>query len=205
MALFGRVARPERRGTPIDALVVGLGNPGREYEGSRHNVGFDALDAFVARHGGTLRAGRDRALVAEMRVGDARVVAAKPTTFMNDSGAAVGALARRFGIDDATRVVVVHDELDLEPGDVRVKCGGGLAGHNGLRSIERHLRTLDFVRVRIGIGKPPSKERGADHVLAKFSAKDRQAFDVAVGIAADATQAVVESGADVAMQRFNSR
>lgn len=205
MALFGRVARPERRGTPIDALVVGLGNPGREYEGSRHNVGFDALDAFIARHGGTLRAGRDRALVAEMRVGDARVVAAKPTTFMNDSGAAVGALARRFGIDDATRVVVVHDELDLEPGDVRVKCGGGLAGHNGLRSIERHLRTLDFVRVRIGVGKPPTKEQGAAHVLGRLGRRDREVLDAAAERAADAVDAIVAEGADAAMRRFNAR
>jgi len=205
MSLFGRTSRPERRGTPCDALVVGLGNPGRDYEGSRHNVGFDALDLFVARHGGRLRAGRDRAFVAELRIDDARVVAAKPTTFMNESGAAIGALTRRFGIVDASRIVVVHDELDLEPGDVRVKHGGGLAGHNGLRSIERHLHTLEFVRIRIGVGKPPTKEQGAAHVLGRLGRGDREVLAAAAALAADAADVIVAEGVDAAMRRFNAR
>lgn len=205
MALFGRDARLKRRGTPFDALVVGVGNPGRDYDSTRHNVGFDVIDELARRYGVTLKSAKESALVAEVHRDGVHLLLVKPTTYMNDSGRAVGPLARRFGIERPEQIVVVHDELDLEPGVVRVKAGGGLAGHNGLRSINEHVKSQDFVRVRIGIGKPPSKERGADHVLAKFSAKDRQAFDVAVGIAADATQAVVESGADVAMQRFNSR
>lgn len=184
---------------------MGVGNPGREYERSRHNVGFEVVDELARRAGVTLKASRDKCLLAEVHGEYLHYLLAKPMTYVNNSGQAVGPLARRFDIGDVERIVVVHDELDLPPGVVRVKVGGGLAGHNGLRSINEHVKSQDFVRVRIGIGKPPSKERGADHVLAKFSAKDRQAFDVAVGIAADATQAVVESGADVAMQRFNSR
>lgn len=205
MALLRRAKRPERRGTPFSALIVGVGNPGREYERSRHNVGFEVIDELARRAGVTLKASRDKCLLAEVHDEYLHYLLAKPMTYVNNSGQAVGPLARRFDIGDVERIVVVHDELDLPPGVVRVKVGGGLAGHNGLRSINEHVKSQDFVRVRIGIGKPPSKERGADHVLAKFSAKDRQAFDVAVGIAADATQAVVESGADVAMQRFNSR
>ena len=205
MALFGRDARLKRRGTPFDALVVGVGNPGRNYDSTRHNVGFDVIDELARRYGVTLKSAKESALVAEVHRDGVHLLLVKPTTYMNDSGRAVGPLARRFGIERPEQIVVVHDELDLEPGVVRVKAGGGLAGHNGLRSINEHVKSQDFVRVRIGIGKPPSKERGADHVLAKFNAKDRQAFDVAVAIAADATQAVVESGAEAAMQRFNSR
>lgn len=126
MALFGRSKRLERRGTPIDALVVGLGNPGTKYDGTRHNVGFDTINELARRLGVTLKSARDRAVVAEARMGDKRIVLAMPTTFMNESGNAVGPLARRFGIDEATRIIVVHDELDLEPGVVRVKAGGGL-------------------------------------------------------------------------------
>src|SRR5690606_19135669 len=116
---------------------------------------------------------------------------------------AVRALVRRYGIDDAAKIVVVHDELDLEPAVVRVKVGGGLAGHNGLRSIVQHLGTQDFVRVRIGVGKPPSKERGAGHVLSKLPGRLRELFDVAVVEAADAVEEIVADSPDAAMRRFN--
>ena len=167
MALFGRNKRPERRGTPFNALVVGVGNPGREYAGTRHNVGFDVVDALAKKYSVALKSSRDRALVAEVHSGDTHLLLATPTTFMNDSGNAVGPLALRYGIDDPARIIIVHDELDLEPGVVRIKIGGGLAGHNGLRSISTHLKTQEFVRVRIGVGKPSSKEEGADHVLSE--------------------------------------
>lgn len=205
MALFGRSKRLERRGTPIDALVVGLGNPGTKYEGTRHNVGFDTITELAKRVGANLKSARDRALVAEARLGDKRIVLAMPTTFMNESGNAVGPLARRFGIDEATKIIVVHDELDLEPGVVRIKAGGGLAGHYGLQSITEHLHTQDYLRVRIGVGKPPSKELGGKHVLAKLTGESRRVLDEAVSQAADAVQVIVESGHDVAMQRFNGR
>ena len=205
MALFGRSKRLERRGTPIDALVVGLGNPGTKYEGTRHNVGFDTITELAKRVGANLKSARDRALVAEARLGDKRIVLAMPTTFMNESGNAVGPLARRYGIDEATKIIVVHDELDLEPGVVRVKAGGGLAGHYGLQSITEHLRSQDYLRVRIGVGKPPSKELGGKHVLAKLTGESRRVLDEAVSQAADAVQVIVESGHDMAMQRFNGR
>ena len=189
-------------------LVVGLGNPGKEYAGTRHNVGEQVVAQLAQRHGSALKSGRDNALVAESRfappgVDGPRVVLAFPLTYMNDSGRAVQALARRYQVSDPGRIIIVHDELDLEPTVVRVKVGGGLAGHNGLRSIAQHLGTQDFVRVRIGVGKPPSKERGAGHVLSKLPARERELFDVAVQEAADAVELIVEESADAAMRRFN--
>jgi PTH1 family peptidyl-tRNA hydrolase len=123
---------------------------------------------------------------------------------MNESGQAVGPLCRRYGITDLTRLIVVHDELDLEPGRVKVKVGGGLAGHNGLRSIRDHLHTTDFVRVRVGVGKPPSKERGVDHVLRAPSKAERTELDIAIEEAADAVELIFSEGVDVAMNRVNS-
>ena len=205
MALFGRGERHERRGTPYSALVVGVGNPGRKYEGSRHNVGFDAIELVATRFNASLKSSRDRAVVAEINNDGQRFVLAMPTTFMNESGNAVGPLARRYAIDDATHIIVVHDELDLEPGVVKIKIGGGLAGHNGLRSISSHLKTQDFVRVRIGVGKPPSKEDGADHVLSRVPVNERTVLDIAVGVAADAVALILAQGAQAAMQQINGR
>ncbi len=187
----------------IDALIVGLGNPGREYTRTRHNMGEEVVRLLVERLGEKMKAGRDRAAVCETRMGAKRVVLAFPTTYMNESGQAVGALMRRHQLTDPTQLVVVHDELDLQPGVVRVKVGGGLAGNNGLRSITQHLHTQDYLRVRIGIGKPPSKERGADHVLSRMSAGERELLDIAVQRAADAVEVIVAEGVDAAMLKFN--
>jgi PTH1 family peptidyl-tRNA hydrolase len=206
MPLFGRRgAAAERRGTPADLLVVGLGNPGGEYEHSRHNVGADAVALLAERHGGVLKRSRERALVAEVGIGDRRVALAFPQTYVNLSGESVAMLVRRHGITDSERVVVVHDELDLPLGRVKIKQGGGLAGHNGLRSIKAHLRTDDFLRVRIGVDKPPSKEQGANHVLRRVSKRERVELDIAVQDAADAVEAIVVDGVDAAMNRFNTR
>jgi PTH1 family peptidyl-tRNA hydrolase len=207
MAPLGRrrAKSDERRGTPADYLVVGLGNPGAEYERSRHNVGFEVIDRLVDRHGGRLRRTKMRALADEVRVGDQRVALAAPQTFMNESGQAVGPLVRRYGIDDLARLIVVHDELDLPVGRVKIKLGGGLAGHNGLKSIKAHIDSDAFVRVRIGVGKPPSKEAGADHVLRKPSKRDRDELDVAVVEAADAVELIVAQGVDAAMAHANRR
>jgi peptidyl-tRNA hydrolase, PTH1 family len=206
MCLFGRRgAAAERRGTPADLLVVGLGNPGSEYEHSRHNVGADAVELLAERHGGTLRRSRERARVAEVRIGDRRVALAFPQTYVNLSGHAVALLVRRYGITDPERVVVVHDELDLPLGRVKVKQGGGLAGHNGLRSIKAHLHSDEFLRVRIGVGKPHSKEQGADHVLRRVSKQERVELDIAVQEAADAVEAILADGIEAAMNRYNTR
>ena len=205
MALFGRGERSERRGTQFEFLIVGLGNPGKEYARTRHNVGEEVVVLLAKRCNATLKAGRDKAMIAEVTIGDRKCVLAFPLTFMNESGQSVGALARRYGLADPANIIVVHDELDLPPALVRVKVGGGLAGNNGLRSITQHLKTQDYLRVRIGIGKPPSKEQGAQHVLSRLGKAEREALDVAVEIAADAIEVLVGMGADVAMQQFNSR
>ena len=203
MALFGRDARLKRRGTPFDALVVGVGNPGRKYDSTRHNVGFDVIDELAKRYGVTLKSCRESATIAEVHRDGLNLLLVKPTTYMNESGRAVGPLARRFGIERAEQIVVVHDELDLEPGTLRVKVGGGLAGHNGLRSLTQHLKTQDYVRVRIGVGKPPSKENGANHVLSRIPKAERELLDAMVERAADAVEAIVARGADAAMAAFN--
>lgn len=205
MAAFRRSNQREpRRGTPADLLVVGLGNPGPEYAQSRHNAGFLVVDRLVERHGGRLRKGRERALVDELRIDGQRVAVAEPQTYMNDSGQAVGPLVRRFGIEDLERLVIVHDELDLPLGRLKVKVGGGLAGHNGLRSIRAHLHSDDFVRVRIGVGKPPTKEQGADHVLKRPSKADQTLLDEMVERAADAVEAILREGPEPAMSTFNA-
>jgi PTH1 family peptidyl-tRNA hydrolase len=205
MAAFGRRnGRDEpRRGTPAALLVVGLGNPGAEYENSRHNVGFEVVDLLAGRYGGRLRKGKERALVDEVRIGGSRVALAQPQTFMNLSGEAVAPLVRRFGIDDPTRLVVVHDELDLPLGRLKVKEGGGLAGHNGLRSIKAHLHTDAFTRIRLGVGKPPSKEHGADHVLRRVGKAERKVLDEIVALAADAVELILTDGPEPAMTRYN--
>jgi PTH1 family peptidyl-tRNA hydrolase len=199
-----RDRRPERTGTPADLLVVGLGNPGDEFKRTRHNVGADVVEMLAARHHGRLRKAKERALVDEVRVDGKRVALAVPLTYMNESGQAVVALARRFGVD-AAHLVIVHDELDLPPATLKVKAGGGLAGHNGLRSIKSHLHSDEFLRVRIGVGKPVSKERGADHVLNRFSKRERQEIDVTLEDAADAVELIAAQGVEAAMNRYNTR
>jgi PTH1 family peptidyl-tRNA hydrolase len=194
--------RAARTGTPADLLVVGLGNPGSEYEGTRHNVGAEVVQLLSRRHGARLRKGKERALVDEVRVGDARLALAIPLTYMNDSGQAVALLVRRYGVLP-DKLVVVHDELDLPTATLRVKAGGGLAGHNGLRSIKAHLHSDEFLRVRIGVDKPRSKEVGADHVLDRFSKRDRAQIDVAIEEAADAVELLLAEGAAAAMNRYN--
>ena len=202
-----RAGAPARRGTPFDLLVLGLGNPGRGYAGSRHNVGADVVELLAERHGTRLKPSKDApALVAEIRLGTRRLALAFPTTYMNDSGLAALPLTRRYGIEDPHRLVVVHDELDLEPGRLKVKVGGGLAGNNGLRSIKSHLHTDDFVRIRIGVGKPPGgKERGADHVLSRPSKTESELLRSRVEDAADAVEAIAAEGPDAVMARFNAR
>ncbi len=145
--------------TPADWLVVGLGNPGKDYQRTRHNAGADAVALLAARHKEKLKAGKERSLsaVAPDRHGQ-RVVLAFPQTYMNESGIAVGALMRRHHVEDPARIVIVHDELDLEVGRVKLKEGGGLAGNNGLKSIKQHLHTDEFLRVRIGIGQAAGQE-----------------------------------------------
>ncbi len=202
--MFAKIRGGDGSGS-FDWLVLGLGNPGRRYEHTRHNVGEDAVRLLAERLEANLRTGRNDAAVAETRIGDTRVVLAVPLTFMNESGRAAASLVKRFKFTDPERIIVVHDELDLEPGVVRVKAGGGLAGHNGLKSITSALSTQDYLRIRIGVGKPPSAARGADHVLSRIPAREREVLDVSVEIAADAVSSIVTRGAAETMQDINSR
>jgi PTH1 family peptidyl-tRNA hydrolase len=193
-----------RSGDMQRTLIVGLGNPGKKYARTRHNVGTDAIELLAQRLSVSLKVGRDRAQVAETRIGDHAVVLAVPTTWMNDSGEAVGPIARRYKIPVAN-IIVIHDELDLEPGAVKLKMGGGLAGHNGLKSISQHMGTNDYMRVRIGVGKPSNKEQGADHVLSSIPAAERKILDVAVETACDAVERIMKEGLDAAMREYNAR
>lgn len=199
-----RAREHDRRGAKSTLLIVGLANPGSDYEGSRHNIGGDALRLVVQRRGAQLSLERrQRAMGVTLSTTRGPVTLAIPTTFMNESGAALPPLLRRTSIDDLSKLVVVHDELDLEPGRLQIKFGGGLAGHNGLRSIAQSLGTQDFARLRVGIGKPPSKEQGADYVLRRPTGKRREAHEVDVALAADAIETLLDYDFEEAQRRVN--
>ena len=184
---------------------MGLANPGDEFESSRYNVGGDAVRLVATRLGATLKVeSRQRCLSCTLETPQGRVTLAIPTTYMNESGAAVPPLLKRTSLDDFTHLVIAHDELDLEPGRLQLKMGGGLAGHNGLRSIVSSIGTDSFARLRIGVGKPPTKEQGADHVLKKLTGQRREALRAVVESAADALELVLELGFDDAQQRVNA-
>ena len=200
-----RRSRTERTGEPAALLVGGLGNPGDDYVGTRHNVGADVIAVLADRHGGSLRRSRELALSCEVRIGGQRVALAFPQTFMNESGQSVRKLVHRHGVDDPSRIVVVHDELDLPVGGLRVKVGGGLAGHNGLKSITAHLKTQDYLRVRLGVGRPPGRQSSADHVLRRPGKAEAAELGVIVQEAADAVEAILAEGVDATMGRVNAR
>jgi PTH1 family peptidyl-tRNA hydrolase len=194
----------DRRGSASTLVIVGLANPGSEYEGSRHNVGGDAVRLLAQRRGLKLtHESRQRALSATIPTESGPVTLAVPTTFMNESGAALAPLLRRTSLEDLSHLVIAHDELDLEPGRLQLKFGGGLAGHNGLRSIAKTLGTQDFSRLRIGIGKPPTKEQGADYVLQRPTGARKAAMAEFVAEAADALEMLLDYEFEDAQQRVN--
>lgn len=197
--------KQERTGTPADLLVIGLGNPGEEYAQTRHNAGFWVVDELVRRHGGRLRRGRrDHAESDLLRIGDKLVAVAVPVTFYNEAGRAAGALVKRHGITDLSRLLVVHDELDLPVGRMKLKVGGGLAGNNGLKSIRSHLRADEFARLRIGVGKPEQGTmRGRDWVLRRPARAERPILEGIVADAADAVEHLAVSDIEATMNRFN--
>jgi len=199
----------------MDLVVVGLGNPGAEYDGTRHNIGADVVVRLVARHHGSLSSEKGlHARAGQILVGGYKLLCAIPLTYMNESGQAVAPLVRRAGIESggerdapggvATRLVIVHDELDLPSGRVKVKAGGGTAGNNGLKSINAHLHTGNYLRVRIGIGKPPGRQPGADYVLKRPGSAERDILAVAAEVAADAVELIVTAGVEAAMNRINT-
>jgi len=193
-----------RRGegaSTLDLMVVGLGNPGREYERTRHNAGWLVLDELARRHDGSWRSKFSGSL-AEVRLGGLRLALLKPETYMNESGRSVGAAARFFKVEPG-QLLVVHDDVDLEPGRLQARAGGGLAGHNGLRSLAQDLGTQDFERLRIGVGRPGRGDRRSvsDWVLSGFSPEDD--VDALVSRSADAVEAIASEGLETAQARFN--
>jgi len=198
------VRLPWRRGdraSSLDLLVVGLGNPGREYARHRHNVGWMVVEELARRHGASWK-GKFSGQLAEIRVDGHRVALLKPETFMNESGRSVGAAARFYKLE-ADAVLVVHDEIDLEPGRLQARKGGGLAGHNGLRSIAAHLGAQDFLRLRIGVGRPGRGDQRppADYVLSPFTPEEDA--ESLVARAADAVETLDAEGLEQAQAKYN--
>jgi peptidyl-tRNA hydrolase, PTH1 family len=189
------------RASSLDLLVAGLGNPGREYSGNRHNVGFMVVDELARRHDGSWR-GKFNGRLAEVRIDGHRVALLAPETYMNESGRSVKAAAGFFKLEPDA-ILVVHDESDLETGRLQARLGGGLAGHNGLRSIAQHLGTPDFLRLRVGIGRPGRGDRRplADYVLSDFDPEDD--VQAIVARAADAVEALDAEGLEETQRRFN--
>src|SRR5216117_1797894 len=183
---------PRRQGSSLDLLVVGLGNPGREHARNRHNVGRMVVDELARRHGGSWRS-KFSGRLAEVRIDGHRVGLLKPETYMNESGRSVGAAARFYKLEPDA-ILVVHDEIDLEPGRLQARLGGGLAGHNGLRSIAAHLGTPDFLRLRVGVGRPRRGDARAprDYVLSNFTPEEDA--ESLVGRAADAVETLDAEG-----------
>jgi PTH1 family peptidyl-tRNA hydrolase len=183
-------------------LIVGLGNPGPRYAATRHNIGFAVVELLALRVQGKFKAHRSRCEIVEARIGTVPVVLAKPMSYMNESGGPVNA-AGRFFKTPVERIVVVHDDLDLPFGSLRLKRGGGEGGHNGLRSTSSALGSKDYVRVRFGIGRPPGRQDPADFVLREFSSAERRELAFLVDRAADATEAVVTHGLEAAQNEWN--
>jgi PTH1 family peptidyl-tRNA hydrolase len=196
-----RLLRRGERASTLDLLVAGLGNPGREYELTRHNVGWLVVDELARRHGGSFRS-KFSGQLSEVRLGAGKVALLKPETYMNESGRSIAAAAGFFKVDPSA-LLVVHDDVDLEDGRFQVRLGGGLAGHNGLRSIAQALGTNDFLRLRIGVGRPGRGDRRSvsDYVLSKFDTETD--VDALVSRGADAVETIAAEGLDEAQRRFN--
>jgi PTH1 family peptidyl-tRNA hydrolase len=194
---------PRRHGTSLDLLVAGLGNPGREYARNRHNVGWMVVDELARRHGGSWRA-KFNGQLAEIRIDGHKVALLKPETFMNDSGRAVQAAVKFFKLDPDA-VLVVHDEGDLELGRLQARIGGGAGGHNGLRSVAQQLGTPDFMRLRVGVGRPGrgDQRKLADFVLADFRPEDDP--EALVRVAADAVETLDAEGLEAAQRAINAK
>ena len=197
MPLFRR----GERASTLDLLVAGLGNPGREYERTRHNAGWMVVDELARRHGGSFRS-KFSGQLSETRLDDLKLALLKPETYMNVSGRSIGAAGKFFKVDPAD-VLVVHDDVDLEPGRLQARFGGGLAGHNGLRSIAQVLGTNDFLRLRIGVGRPGRGDRRsvADYVLGGF--EPEVDVDALIGRSADAVETMARDGLEEAQRRYN--
>ena len=185
-------------------LIVGLGNPGREYEHTRHNAGFDAIDVLAGKLGADVKEKKHKGLCGKGMIAGEKVILLKPQTYMNLSGESVRAAADFYKID-AEHMIVLYDDIDLDVGKLRVRAKGSAGGHNGIKNIIAHMGTQEFPRVRIGVGAKPDRMDLADYVLGRFSQVERPVMEDAFEEAAEAAIAVVEDGIDAAMNRFNRK
>ena len=180
-------------------LIVGLGNPSKEYERTRHNVGFDTVDELIERHNIPQSGVKHKAMFGKGVIDGQKVIVAKPLTFINLSGEAVRAMADYYKIDPETQLIIIYDDIDLEPGQVRIRKKGSAGGHNGIKSIISHLGTQNFYRIKIGVGAKPKGWDLADHVLSRFSAGDRKLVDDAIERAAAAVSVILSEDIEAAM------
>jgi peptidyl-tRNA hydrolase, PTH1 family len=185
-------------------IVIGLGNPGERYERTRHNLGVLVLKRLLDRTSSKLKSHKSGCVIAEAHLSGESVILARSTTYMNETGRALGQLVR-FYKTPPEKLIVVHDEIDIPFGEVRLKFGGGTAGHNGLKSVGNHLHTKDFVRVRVGVSRPGGAKEAADHVLSTFSGSERKELPDIIERAADAVERVIEVGLERAMNEVNTR
>ena len=186
-------------------LIVGLGNPGREYSKTRHNVGFEALDCLISKYRIDGPQGKFKAMIGKGYIGAEKVIVAKPLTYMNLSGEAVRAIVDYYKIDPETELIVINDDIDLEPGHLRIRKNGSAGGHNGLKNIILHLGTEKFIRIRIGVGAKKEGWELMDHVLGRFPEEERKIIDETLEKAADAAACIVTDGVDIAMNRYNTK
>ena len=186
-------------------IIAGLGNPGRKYDGSRHNVGFDVIDELVDRYhiGGPERFGKS--MIGKGRIGDRKVILVKPLTYMNLSGEAIQEIVHFYKVDPREALLVISDDIDLEAGRIRIRKKGSAGGHNGLKNIVQHLGTEEFSRIRVGVGAKPDPDFDlADYVLGHFSGEEKKVMDEALAKAAEAAACAVTDGIDLAMNRYNT-
>lgn len=186
-------------------LIVGLGNPGRKYEKTRHNMGFDVIDCLVEKHGVPQSGVKFNAMFGKGLIGGERVILMKPLSFMNLSGGPVREMVNFFKIDPEKELIVIYDDIDLDPGQLRIRKQGSAGGHNGMKDIIRCLGTDRFVRVKVGVGARPQDWDLADYVLSRFSDADRKVIDEGIEQAADAVEMAVEKGVDIAMNQYNKK
>lgn len=186
-------------------LIVGLGNPGRQYEGTRHNMGFDTIDYLVEKHRIPQSGVKFNAMYGKGIIGGEKVILMKPLSFMNLSGGPVREMANYFKIDPETEMIVIYDDIDLEPGQLRIRKQGSAGGHNGIKDLILKLGTQKFLRVKVGVGAKPKGWDLADYVLGRFSASDRKIVDESIERAGDAVEKMISQGADAAMNEYNKK
>ena len=186
-------------------IIAGLGNPTKQYEGTRHNVGFEVIDRISEKYNIDVDAKKHRALIGKGIIQGQKVILAKPQTYMNLSGESVRSLLDYYKVDEEHELIVIYDDIDLEPGQLRIRKQGSAGGHNGIKDIIRQLGTEKFLRIKVGVGAKPKGWDLADHVLGRFSADDRKLVDEGIRDAAEAVELILSEGVDVAMNKYNRK